>query len=48
MGYSGAGGKLIHEKNQKQKSRDSVPLKKAEKVRNSKKICDLIDILRFL
>ncbi len=26
MGYSGAGGKLIHEKNQKQKSRDTVPL----------------------
>jgi hypothetical protein len=23
----GAGGKLIHEKNQKQKSRDTVPLK---------------------
>jgi hypothetical protein len=27
MGYSGAGGKLIYEKNQKQKSRDIVPLK---------------------
>jgi hypothetical protein len=27
MEYSGAGGKLIHEKNQKQKSRDTVPLK---------------------
>ncbi len=28
MGYSGAVGKLIHEKNQKQKkSRDTVPLK---------------------
>ncbi len=27
MGYSGAGGKLINEKNQKQKSRDTVPLK---------------------
>jgi hypothetical protein len=26
MGYSGAGGKLIHEKNQRQKSRDNVPL----------------------
>jgi hypothetical protein len=26
MGYSGAGGKLFHEKNQKQKSRDTVPL----------------------
>jgi hypothetical protein len=27
MGYSGAGGKLIHEKNQKQKnSCDTVPL----------------------
>ncbi len=26
MGYSGAGGKLIHEKNQKQKSRDTFPL----------------------
>ncbi len=28
MGYSGPGdgGKLIHEKNQKQKSRDTVPL----------------------
>jgi hypothetical protein len=26
MEYSGAGGKLIHEKNQKQKSRDTVPL----------------------
>jgi hypothetical protein len=26
MGYSGAGGKLIHKKNQKQKSRDTVPL----------------------
>jgi hypothetical protein len=31
MGYSGAGGKLIHEKNQKQKSRDTVPLKYIEK-----------------
>jgi hypothetical protein len=28
MEYSGAGGKLIHEKNQKQKSRDTVPLNK--------------------
>ncbi len=27
MGYSWAGGKLTHEKNQKQKSRDTVPLK---------------------
>jgi hypothetical protein len=27
MGYSGDGGKLIHAKNQKQKSRDTVPLK---------------------
>ncbi len=27
MGYSGPGGKLTHEKNQKQKSRDTVPLK---------------------
>ncbi len=27
MEYSGAGGKLIHEKNQKQKSLDTVPLK---------------------
>ncbi len=26
MGYSGAGGKLIHEKNQKQKSHDTAPL----------------------
>ncbi len=26
MGYSGAGGKLTHEKHQKQKSRDTVPL----------------------
>ncbi len=26
MGYSGAGGKLIHEKNQKLKSHDTVPL----------------------
>ncbi len=26
MEYSGAGGKLIYEKNQKQKSRDTVPL----------------------
>ncbi len=26
MGYSGAGGKLIHEKNQKQKSRYTVPV----------------------
>jgi hypothetical protein len=26
MGYSGAGGKLTHEKNQKKKSRDTVPL----------------------
>jgi hypothetical protein len=29
MGYSGYGGKLIHAKNQKQKSRDTVPLKGA-------------------
>ncbi len=29
MQYSGAGGKLIHQKNQKQKSRDTVPLSKA-------------------
>ncbi len=28
MGYSGAGEKLIHEKKQKQKSRDTFPLKK--------------------
>ncbi len=27
MGYSGAGGKLIREKNQRQKSRDTVPFK---------------------
>jgi hypothetical protein len=27
MGYSGAGGKLIDEKKQKQKSPDTVPLK---------------------
>jgi hypothetical protein len=27
MGYSGAGGKLIHEKNQKLKSRDPVLLR---------------------
>jgi hypothetical protein len=26
MGYSGAGGKLIHEKNRSKKSRDTVPL----------------------
>jgi hypothetical protein len=26
MGYSGDGGELIHEKNQKQTSRDTVPL----------------------
>jgi hypothetical protein len=26
MGYSGAGGKLVHDKNQKQKSRDAVTL----------------------
>ncbi len=27
MEYSGAEGKLIHEENQRQKSRDTVPLK---------------------
>ncbi len=27
MVYSGAGGKLMHEKSQKQKIRDTVPLK---------------------
>jgi hypothetical protein len=27
MEYSGAGGKLIHEKNQKKKSRDTLPFK---------------------
>ncbi len=27
MGYSGAGGKLIHEKNRSKKSRDTVPLR---------------------
>jgi hypothetical protein len=27
MGYSGAGGKLIHEKNRRKKSRDTVPLR---------------------
>ncbi len=27
MGYSGAGGKLIHEKTRSKKSRDTVPLK---------------------
>jgi hypothetical protein len=32
MGYSGAGGKLIHEKYQKQKSRDTVPLNKGLKL----------------
>jgi hypothetical protein len=26
MGYSGAGGKLIHKKTRSKKSRDSVPL----------------------
>jgi hypothetical protein len=26
MGYSGAGGKLIHKKNRSKKSRDTVPL----------------------
>ncbi len=26
MGYSGAGGKLIHEKTRREKSRDTVPL----------------------
>ncbi len=30
MGYSGAGGKLIDEKNQQQKSRDTVPLNSVE------------------
>jgi hypothetical protein len=30
MGYSGAGGKLIHEKNQKQKFRDTVPLNQSQ------------------
>jgi hypothetical protein len=30
--YSGAGGKLINEKNQKQKSRDTVPLMSWQKV----------------
>ncbi len=32
MEYSGAGRKLIHEKNQKQKSRDTLPLRKMRKV----------------
>ncbi len=27
MGYSGAGGKLIHKKNRSKKSRDTVPFK---------------------
>ncbi len=27
MGYSGAGGKLIHKKTRSKKSRDTVPLK---------------------
>ncbi len=33
MEYSGAGGKLIHEINQKQKSRDTVPLNKQNNFR---------------
>ncbi len=42
MKYSGAGGKLIHEKNQKKKSRDTVPLikqKKRQCLRSFKNIC---------
>ncbi len=31
MGYSGAGRKLIHEKNKNKKSRDTVPLNCASK-----------------
>ncbi len=38
MGYSGAGGKLIHEKNQKQKSRDTVPLIKGSLQWGSRRI----------
>ncbi len=30
MGYSGAGGKLIHEKTRSKKSRDTVPLRVIE------------------
>jgi hypothetical protein len=32
MGYSGAGGKLIHEKTRSKKSRDTVPLKELERL----------------
>ncbi len=31
MGYSGAGGKLIHKKTRSKKSRDTVPLKRETK-----------------
>ncbi len=31
MGYSGAGGKLIHKKTRSKKSRDTVPLRRALK-----------------
>ncbi len=52
MEYSGAGGQLIHEKNQKQKSRDTVPLSKCNSKTTKPKslplsIYLLIDIAAF-
>ncbi len=33
MGYSGAGGKLIHKKTRSKKSRDTVPLNRVNRVK---------------
>jgi hypothetical protein len=41
MGYSGAGGKLIHEKAESKKSCDTVPLKLTEKLSPLDPIPDL-------
>ncbi len=39
MGYSVAGGKLIHKKTRSKESRDTVPLNKGEKLDTPKKPC---------
>jgi hypothetical protein len=49
MGYSGAGGKLIHEKNQKQKISWHCPFKQKLNIsRESNDTCEIFPILHFL
>jgi hypothetical protein len=48
MEYSGAGGELIHEKNQKQKSCDTVPLRFATGVVDTGGKCKKSSIIKVL